>query len=174
VSFGSGSTGSGGNFGSGSTTAASGNPSWQGDGANASYSLVFDFQLTPNMTTADLDNPSSALSKLISHIFKGAANASQYVCVVNGEGATELQIQIRDDSIFVPGGDAAEAQKGFRYINLCRRSKYFSSSLANTHFVVYRRTDILPAIDNATALTGLTTFHQVRVSLSRLFLQIDR
>lgn len=117
-------------------TAASGNPNWQGNGADGSYYRVFDFKLTPDMTTADLDNPSSALSKLITYIVKGAASASQYVSVVNGGGATELQIQIRDDSIFVPGGDAANAQKGFR------------------------RTDVLPAIDKSRALTGVTTFHQ--------------
>jgi hypothetical protein len=98
-------------------TAASGNPYWQGNGADGSYYRVFDFKLTPDMTTADLDNPSSALSKLITYIVKGAASASQYVSVVNGGGATELQIQIRDDSIFVPGGDAANAQKGFRYLS---------------------------------------------------------
>jgi len=105
-------------------------------GASAATRL-FDFRLTPNMRTADLDNPNSALSRLITYIVKGAASASQYVAVVPGYSRSpELQIQIRDDSIFVPGGNSANAQNGFR------------------------RTDVLPAINKATALSGVTTFYQ--------------
>ncbi|KNE89046.1 hypothetical protein PSTG_17495 [Puccinia striiformis f. sp. tritici PST-78] len=97
---------------------------------------IFDFQLTNNMRGTDLDNSSSALKRLITYIVKGAASASQYVGIAPGRSAPELQVRIRDDSIFVPGGNAANAQNGFR------------------------RTDVLPAINKANAFNGITTWFQ--------------
>ncbi|KAA1095062.1 hypothetical protein PGT21_035200 [Puccinia graminis f. sp. tritici] len=98
---------------------------------------IFDFTLTPNMKTADLDNPQSALSKLIAYIVKGAAKASAYVSILHpSNAASQIQLAIRDDSIFIPGGNPANAQHGFR------------------------RTDVNPAIDKATTLTGITTWYQ--------------
>ncbi|KAA1118968.1 hypothetical protein PGT21_011724 [Puccinia graminis f. sp. tritici] len=98
---------------------------------------IFDFTLTPNMKTADLDNPQSALSKLIAYIVKSAAKASTYVSILHpSNAASQIQLAIRDDSIFIPGGNPANAQHGFR------------------------RTDVNPAIDKATTLTGITTWYQ--------------
>lgn len=125
--IGSGATGTGASGSGGGTTGVGG----------SNVHRLFDFRLTNNMQTADLDNPNSALRRLITYIVKGAASASQYVAVVpRPYYSPELLIRIRDDSIFVPGGNPANAQNGFR------------------------RTDVLPAINKATALSGVTTFYQ--------------
>ncbi|POW06059.1 hypothetical protein PSTT_09314, partial [Puccinia striiformis] len=98
---------------------------------------IFDFKLTPEMKTADVDNKDSALSKLIAYIVKGAGKASEYVSIVqHKKAATEIRLEIHDDSIFLPGDSPANAQHGFR------------------------RTDVNPAIDKATTLTGITTWYQ--------------
>ncbi|KAI9600397.1 hypothetical protein H4Q26_000180 [Puccinia striiformis f. sp. tritici PST-130] len=120
---------------SGSGSGASGGK----DSANTASDSkrIFDFKLTPDMKTADLDNASSALSKLIAFIVRGAGKASAYVSIVQQrKSAPEIKLEIRDDSIFIPGGNAANAQHGFR------------------------RTDVNPAIDKTTTLTGITTWYQ--------------
>jgi hypothetical protein len=76
---------------------------------------IFDFKLTPDMKTEDLDNPSSVLSKMIAYIVKSAKKASTYVSIVpQSKSATEIKLEIRDDSIFSPGDNPANAQHGFR------------------------------------------------------------
>ncbi|EFP82499.1 hypothetical protein PGT21_020753 [Puccinia graminis f. sp. tritici] len=106
-------------------------------GSGGDTKRIFDFKLTDDMKTADLDNPSSALSKLIAFIVKGAGKASEYVSILHPrKSPSEIQLEIRDDSIFIPGGNSANAQHGFR------------------------RTDVNPAIDKTTTLTGITTWYQ--------------
>ncbi|WAR55895.1 hypothetical protein PtB15_6B639 [Puccinia triticina] len=108
---------------------SAGSPGSAGTGANGgnSYSSrIFDFRLTPYMKSSDLDNPSLSLSKLITYVVKGAASPLQYVSV--SPQTSELEIQIRDDSIFAPTGGLQ--QDGFR------------------------QTDVLPAINKATTLSG--------------------
>ncbi|WAR62281.1 hypothetical protein PtB15_14B376 [Puccinia triticina] len=108
------------------------NPAGSGSGAPQ---RVFDFKITPDMKTEDLDNPKSALSKLISFIVKGASKASRYVAIVGPKTPTpEIKLRILDNSIFVPGG--GPPQLGFR------------------------RTDVNPAIDKTTTLSGITTWYQ--------------
>ncbi|POW15283.1 hypothetical protein PSHT_01684, partial [Puccinia striiformis] len=126
--------GRGGNMGGGTKTPATG----AGGGGQASATKrIFDFKLTPAMKTADLDNPASVLRKMIAYIVKGAGKASEYVSIVpRGTLAPEIKLEIHDDSIFIPGGNPANAQHGFR------------------------RTDVNPVIDKATTLTGVTTWYQ--------------
>ncbi|KAA1114335.1 hypothetical protein PGT21_004911 [Puccinia graminis f. sp. tritici] len=96
---------------------------------------LFDFALTPDMKTADLDVPKSAVNKLIGYVVKGPAKPSAYLSILH-PSPTKIQLAIRDDSIFIPGGKPADAQRGFR------------------------RTDVNPAIDKTTTLTGVTTWYQ--------------
>jgi hypothetical protein len=74
---------------------------------------VFDFSLTADMKTADLDEPKSAVNKLIGYVVKGPAKPSAYLAILH-PSPTKIQLAIRDDSIFIPGGKAADAQRGFR------------------------------------------------------------
>ncbi|WAQ85997.1 hypothetical protein PtA15_6A627 [Puccinia triticina] len=114
---------------------SAGSPGSAGTGANGgnSYSSrIFDFRLTPYMKSSDLDNPSLSLSKLITYVVKGAASPLQYVSV--SPQTSELEIQIRDDSIFAPTGGLQ--QDG-----------------------LIRQTDVLPAINKATTLSGVTTWY---------------
>jgi hypothetical protein len=86
-------------------------------GSGGDTKRIFDFKLTDDMKTADLDNPNSALSKLIAYVVKGAAKASEYVSILHPrKSASEIKLEIRDDSIFIPGGNSANAQHGFRYV----------------------------------------------------------
>ncbi|WAQ80795.1 hypothetical protein PtA15_1A133 [Puccinia triticina] len=96
---------------------------------------VFDFKITPDMKTEDLDNTNSALRKLIAYIVKGASKASRYVKILQPENsAPEIKLRILDNSIFVPG--SGPPQFGFR------------------------RTDVNPVIDRTTTLSGTTTWYQ--------------
>ncbi|KAA1105370.1 hypothetical protein PGT21_004609 [Puccinia graminis f. sp. tritici] len=105
---------------------------------------LFDFALTPDMKTADLDVPKSAVNKLIGYVVKGPDKPSAYLSILH-PSPTKIQLAIRDDSIFIPGGKPADAQRGFR------------------------RTDVNPAIDKTTTLTGVTTWYQVREHIFDIF-----
>ncbi|KAA1088383.1 hypothetical protein PGTUg99_022016 [Puccinia graminis f. sp. tritici] len=73
---------------------------------------LFDFALTPDMKTADLDVPKSAVNKLIGYVVKGPDKPSAYLSILH-PSPTKIQLAIRDDSIFIPGGKPADAQRGF-------------------------------------------------------------
>jgi len=84
-----------------------------------------------------LDDPNSALSKKIAFIVKGKdGKPSDYVSIVKTAGDTRIQLAIKDDSIFVPGNVASNAQHGFR------------------------RTDVNPLLNTNATLTGVTTWYQ--------------
>lgn len=98
---------------------------------------IFDFKLTPDMKTADFDDPNSRLSKLTAFIAKGKSKASDYLSIIRRKNSpTEVQVSIKDDSIFVPGDKPENAQNGFR------------------------RTDMNMAIRPNESFTGITTFYQ--------------
>ncbi|KAG0142852.1 hypothetical protein CROQUDRAFT_97000 [Cronartium quercuum f. sp. fusiforme G11] len=101
-----------------------------------SSKTLFDFTLNADTKDSDLDNPNSTIGKLIKFVVKGENKTNtDYLSIHRDGNLTELGITIKNDSIFVPGGDPKNTQFGFR------------------------RTDVLPAIDANTTLVGTTAFH---------------
>ncbi|KAH9817243.1 hypothetical protein DFH28DRAFT_890238 [Melampsora americana] len=115
-----------------------------------SRGVVFNFDLTTDMRTADFDDPNSPLSKLIAYVVKGFTQPkTTYLSIHSRQNFVEMGIEIRDSSIFCPGENTNNCQHGFR------------------------RTDVLPAIDKTTALSGTTVFYQSFRTNSRLPLNLD-
>ncbi|KAH9819659.1 hypothetical protein DFH28DRAFT_956786 [Melampsora americana] len=97
---------------------------------------LFDFKLTSEMKSSDVDDPKSTLSKLIKYVVKGEKKKSEYLSIESKKKEIELGIEIKDSSIFCPGDKADNCQHGFR------------------------RTDVLPSINGNKTFTGTTVFHQ--------------
>jgi hypothetical protein len=68
----------------------------------------------PGMKMADLENSNYSLRKKIAFVIKVNSPPSKYISIFNTSGDICIQLDIKENSILIPGSVQSNTQDGFR------------------------------------------------------------